>query len=64
MNSTELDISAVIGFKGKALALLAICFIANSLLICRQGELGADSAPRQRAHHLPSGHHHHRQTHY
>ena len=62
MVSTELNISAVIGFKGKkAFEMGRGC--PNSFLLFRHCKWGFDFASGQRAHHLPSWHHHRGQTH-
>lgn len=50
----ELELSAVIGFQGT--------FAPTHTI--RQGDQWLDSAPRQRAHHLPPGHDNRRQTHH
>ena len=56
----ELELGAVIGFQGK----LSLSLFQEHLLIMfvsyRQSKLRFDPSPRQRAHHLPTGHHHRR----
>jgi len=64
MVSANLELSAVIGFKGKCGLSRLTAVSWPRVLLCRQSGRGTHSAPRQRAPDLPSGHHYRGQTHY
>ena len=56
----ELELGAVIGFQGKLSLSLSQEQMLNMLISHRQSKLRFDPSPRQRAHHLPTGHHNRR----